>query len=261
MLQPSDVQNAESFNTLFDSAEVYQEGRKRKEIDDKINEIMLENTSIAKEIGDNVEGNWDELVVLEQKYKVNEDKINSLLADKDEYVLTAKRDVDYDSLDSLAKEVEDLGSQFQEVSNVSVIGDIENIRYPLNAETQMTSPYGNRLDPITGDSISFHAGIDLSASIGTEVLALFNGKVVGTGYGVLGGNYVRIDHGVGIISYYCHLSEIKCNVGDVVNQYDVIALSGNTGTRTTGPHLHLGLYINGKFSRSSRVIWKVGLYG
>ena len=48
------------------------------------------------------------------------------------------------------------------------------------------------------------------------------------------------------IKYFiCHCSEIYVTVGQQVNQYDIIASSGNTGSRTTGPHLHLALYING----------------
>ena len=84
----------------------------------------------------------------------------------------------------------------------------------------------------------------MRASVKTEVLAIFAGKVekVTKTYG--GGNTIWIDHGNGIKSVYMHLYSTEVSEGQTVNQYDVIALSGNTGANTTGPHLHFGLYIN-----------------
>lgn len=239
-----DLQNAEIYNSMLESAEVYQ-ASKLKEIDLGIQKYLKENQDISTDIKQMLYGDWKNLTTLDARYKSNLSKIDTLLEKKNKYELSAKREVDYSALDELSYEVEELSQQYVSATDVSILGDIDNIRYPLNAPTIVTSKYGNRLDPVTQAAIRFHAGLDLRASVGTEVISLFNGVVTHTGFGAVGGYYVRIDHGNGIATYYCHLSEIKCEPGQRVNQYDVIALSGNTGARTTGPHLHLGLYIRG----------------
>ena len=126
--------------------------------------------------------------------------------------------------------------------------------YPvIGYEYRVNSNYGTRWDPITQANYSFHEGLDLYAPSGTSIGAWFNGTVESTGYSSSSGNYVWLNHGDGIRTFYCHLSAIKCARGQTVKQGDVIALSGNTGSRTTGAHLHLGLYINGA-SRDPRKV-------
>lgn len=70
------------------------------------------------------------------------------------------------------------------------------------------------------------------------------GKVVFAGNLFYTGNVVIIDHGLNIFSLYGHLSKIKAQVGDIVNQGDIVGLAGMTG-RVSGPHLHWGIKING----------------
>lgn len=234
----------EVHNGLIDAAVEWQTQEKNR-ISKEIRELSKQNVEISKQISADFNGDWNNLVRLDKAYKINLSKMDKLLEDYDKFSLTEKRMTDYDTLDALSKELDELQKTYKEASNVKILGDVYNVIYPLAKETKMTSGFGNRIDPITGASISFHSGIDLRASVGTEVLSLFNGKVIDTGFTATGGNYVSIDHGNGIRSYYCHLSEILCEKGQEVNQYDVIALSGNTGSRTTGPHLHLALYING----------------
>jgi len=211
----------------------------------EVNNLLKENSCVSQEIANSILLDWEMLVKLDSQYKMNLKKIDDLLLKKNSYSTTDYRNIDYIALDELGKEIESLKEDYTIAIDVEVLGDVSNVKYPLGAETVVTSPFGDRIDPITKSRVSFHSGIDLRASIGTEVLALFNGVISDTGYGPLGGYYVRIDHSNGITSYYCHLDEIKCKKGQKVKQYDCIATSGNTGSRTTGPHLHLGLYING----------------
>lgn len=112
---------------------------------------------------------------------------------------------------------------------------------PLNSE--ITSLYGNAR--IFNNEIkSYHRGIDLKASIGTEIHAINHGKVVISKHRFLSGGSVVIDHGDGIFSVYYHLSEQKVKVGDIIKKGDLIALSGASG-RVSGPHLHFAILING----------------
>jgi murein DD-endopeptidase MepM/ murein hydrolase activator NlpD len=89
-----------------------------------------------------------------------------------------------------------------------------------------------------------HLGTDFRSAIGTKIPASNRGKVVMAQNLFYTGYTVVIDHGLSIFSIYAHLSELKVKEGDIVNQGDIIGLSGNTG-RSSGPHLHWGLKVQG----------------
>jgi murein DD-endopeptidase MepM/ murein hydrolase activator NlpD len=107
----------------------------------------------------------------------------------------------------------------------------------------LTSRYGYRRDPITGNQAA-HWAIDIAAAPGQPVLATADGVVVRADrIGGLG-NAVYVAHGYGIITRYGHLSEIKVHAGDRVSQRDVLGLVGNSG-RSTGYHLHYEVRVDG----------------
>lgn len=149
-------------------------------------------------------------------------------------------------LSSLSPQLEKQKKTYEKALACPVLGDVTNFQSPLDIPVQVTSPYGERLDPVTMDAITFHHGMDMHAPEGTGVLAAFHGKVEKAASGDELGNYVVIDHGCGIKTLYGHLESYQVAEGDQVYQYQYIARSGNTGSRTTGPHLHFGVYINGK---------------
>jgi murein DD-endopeptidase MepM/ murein hydrolase activator NlpD len=99
-----------------------------------------------------------------------------------------------------------------------------------------SSNYGYRIDPITGRS-TFHTGVDIIASPGTQVVAAAGGVVSGVEFHPDYGNTIDVDHDNGLTSRYAHLLKSSVKVGDVVMKGQSIAQVGNTG-RTTGPHLH-----------------------
>lgn len=107
----------------------------------------------------------------------------------------------------------------------------------------ITSTFGYRYDPFTGER-TFHKGLDIATSIGTPVVAPADGRVVSTGFHSRMGNEIVIDHGLGIVSSYGHLNDIKVKVGDRVERGQIIGTVGNTG-RSTGPHLHYEVLVNG----------------
>ncbi|HYY25596.1 MAG TPA: M23 family metallopeptidase [Candidatus Udaeobacter sp.] len=107
----------------------------------------------------------------------------------------------------------------------------------------ISSPFGYRRI-INGSARAPHAGVDLRAPMGTEVLAANRGRVVLLGDFFFSGNSLVLDHGSGLYTMYFHLSEFKVEQGAEVQKGDVIALSGMTG-RVTGPHLHWGARLSG----------------
>jgi hypothetical protein len=120
-----------------------------------------------------------------------------------------------------------------------------NWLWPLVGYTAVSSPYGYRTDPVTGEPGAFHDGIDIPAPRGTPVMAIQNGTVIQATTGSSGyGNLVRLQHDGNIQSFYGHLSGIGVRRGQQVTRGEVIGWVGSTG-KSTGPHLHLGMSQNG----------------
>nr|WP_325297621.1 M23 family metallopeptidase [uncultured Oscillibacter sp.] len=114
-----------------------------------------------------------------------------------------------------------------------------------NWRNVVTSEFGYRRDPFTGERKG-HSGMDLAVPTGTSVRAALPGTVTVSTYNQGGyGYYVMIDHGNGLSTLYGHNSQLLARVGQTVEAGDVIALSGSTG-RSTGPHLHFEVRINGE---------------
>jgi murein DD-endopeptidase MepM/ murein hydrolase activator NlpD len=114
-------------------------------------------------------------------------------------------------------------------------------RVPLDGVTKGAN-FGRRR-VLNGQPGSPHGGVDLPATTGTPVHASQTGRVVLAEPLFFAGNTVIIDHGLGIYTLYCHLSEIDAKVGDRIAAGAVLGKVGATG-RVTGPHLHWGLSVD-----------------
>ncbi|MDX1977610.1 MAG: M23 family metallopeptidase [Pseudanabaenaceae cyanobacterium bins.68] len=114
--------------------------------------------------------------------------------------------------------------------------------YPLPFRVVVTSNYGWRVNPVTGE-YAFHSGIDLGAPQGTPTLATSAGVVQFAGWAGGYGNLIELSH-QGFGSRYAHLQAIQVAVGQRVKQGQQIGLVGSTG-RSTGPHLHFELLMPG----------------
>ncbi|MDP3957521.1 MAG: M23 family metallopeptidase, partial [bacterium] len=113
---------------------------------------------------------------------------------------------------------------------------------PLAGSPAVTDVYGYSRK--TGSVNLSHNGTDFRAPEGTPVYAMNSGKVVFANSFRNYGNTVIIDHGLGIMTLYMHLSEINIKLGDRLEKGDLLARSGNTGY-SLGPHLHLSVRIGG----------------
>ncbi len=157
----------------------------------------------------------------------------------------AESEAEYDRISS---EMQDVSNQIAELSrqaaaNGSVPMGDGTLIWPTPSCTTTNSAYGYRVHPIYG-TVKFHAGEDIPAGYGAEILAAASGTVVTAGWVSGYGNYTVIDHGGGLMTAYGHQSSFAVSVGDVVTQGQVIGYVGSTGN-STGPHLHFEVYVNG----------------
>jgi murein DD-endopeptidase MepM/ murein hydrolase activator NlpD len=116
------------------------------------------------------------------------------------------------------------------------------VAWPIHGVS--TSNYGYRVDPIN-KTPTIHPGCDIGAPLGTPVYASGMAKVKSAGWDNGYGWMIVLTHGQGVESIYGHLSKINVVAGQVVARGQQIGLVGSTG-RSTGPHLHFGILVNGK---------------
>ena len=120
------------------------------------------------------------------------------------------------------------------------------------ANALIGSKFGWRADPFNGRT-SLHTGLDFAAPTGTPIMAAAVGSVVTSEHHYAYGNMVEIDHGNDLVTRYAHASKILVKKGDLVKRGQVIALVGSTG-RSTGPHLHFEVMMQGQFQDPSRFL-------
>jgi murein DD-endopeptidase MepM/ murein hydrolase activator NlpD len=118
------------------------------------------------------------------------------------------------------------------------------ITFPVAKDTPVTSEFGWRQHPITGER-KFHTGIDFGAGLGTPIYAIANGRVELAGEKGGYGNTVIVNHSAGKSTLYGHASKLYVREGQQVVRGQAIAAVGSTGM-STGPHLHFEVRINNK---------------
>ena len=128
------------------------------------------------------------------------------------------------------------------------------LQWPLPVAGTITSQFGHRVDPITGE-VSSHTGTDIACAEGTPILAAADGTVtVANSLDSWGGSYgyhIQIDHGGGLETLYAHCSSICVTTDQQVQAGQVIGYVGHTG-RATGSHLHLEVHVNGSRTDAMR---------
>jgi len=157
------------------------------------------------------------------------------------------------SVDEFSELLTKLGRQMEErtdqlsVLEALLVQDSANRKFmPTLApivDGWFSSNFGYRIDPFTGLQ-TYHEGIDFPAESGTPIVAAASGKVIDAGLHPQYGKILAIDHGNGLVSRYAHASEVFVSEGDLVMRGQRVATVGSTG-RSTGPHLHFEVRLNG----------------
>ena len=157
-----------------------------------------------------------------------------------------------------AKVMQENGTKVSQPKTVSV--PTGSYSMPVKREEFMlvTSPYGNREDPLNKGTMQVHHGIDIKTNKDAVLATEDKGTVVGVDHrtNTVGGKTVTVEYaredGSRVRVQYMHLSEIAVKKGDTVNAGQKIGVSGATGTRVTGEHLHFGV-IN--VSKDGKLQW------
>lgn len=139
---------------------------------------------------------------------------------------------------------EEIGSFYEEYLKrmIHLVG-FTPMGYPHKG--RISSNYGHRENPFTGESIERHKGLDIKGKHGELVKTTASGTIKFANHKGGYGNVVIVNHGNGYETYYGHLSKIAVKQGQKVVAGDIIGKIGSTG-RSTGPHLHYEVHKNGK---------------
>ena len=223
--------------------------------------LITEITSVDKALLNDVEAEKKEIELSKQKLQKNQESLATALKTQTQTatVLQNTKTLRENYLARLSDEekakqaqIDEMTEQYEEVNNqilelakqgldTAYIGGV--LAWPVPGYTKITSNYGMRVHPITGQ-YKLHTGVDISAPIGANFVAANDGIVTKAGYNTAYGNMVIIDHGGGISTLYAHGSEILVTVGQTVKQNEAILKVGSTGY-STGPHAHFEVRING----------------
>ena len=157
----------------------------------------------------------------------------------------AEYEISIASEDKMAKYLDEMSLQYAHEQDAELRGVYSDSQFiwPVPSCTLLTSPYGYRTHPIL-DYERLHAGLDIGAKFGEEIIAADGGTVLIAEYSDSYGNFVLIDHGDRYSTAYGHMSEIAVEAGQEVKQGELIGYIGSTGW-STGPHLHFEIRVNG----------------
>ena len=162
------------------------------------------------------------------------------------------------SLDLLQNQFDDSGRQLTLLESMLYDQQLQLAAIPSGRPSKgyITSGFGKRNDPFRG-GLAHHLGIDFDANPGDPVAAAAGGVVSVSGVKSGYGNVVEVDHGNGYRTLYGHNSRLLVRAGDIVRAGQTLARAGSTG-RSTGPHVHFEVHVNGRPVNPRRFLDKVG---
>ncbi len=196
---------------------------------DSVNLVISEKGSTLSALEDQQEYTAAQKAYVEQQYKEQQAMAEAL---KQQY---------------LAEQAANNGNTVSSSVKLEEIGLSGGFTWPIPGYSRISSEWSpSRLHPVLGVYKS-HDGMDIPAPTGTPIVAAYAGTVENAGYDAnyYGyGQFIRINHGSGVVTIYAHCSSVAVSAGQTVSAGQVIGYVGSTGY-ATGPHLHLSIYIEG----------------
>ena len=211
-----------------------------KEEQDKLNEAMLETEKLMEKLAEEIEQNAAEyeaaLSAIQTADAAIDEKIAQLYA---AYLASLGVNANNGTLSI------DTGSDGQ--SYITYTGATGTLMWPVPGCYNVSSEYGARVHPITGEVGRMHYGMDIDGygHDGGDIVAADGGVVTTVGYNNGYGNYIIVDHGNGIQTLYAHMSGTAVYEGMTVGQGETIGYLGATGM-ATGTHCHVEVFVDGE---------------
>ena len=249
----------ESISDMLNKAEYINE---LEEYDRDMLRRMEETQNAIEETKNTLLTQQADLQLLQQQKETEESTVEDLIADKQKELDSYQQQIQ-DTQAKIEENEKELKQEQELIEQMKLIeaqraaaaaaGSVstsfvytgQQFIWPLEESHRITSEFGYRTDPIDG-STSYHSGLDIGAPSGTEIHAVADGQVAWSYYSTTAGNWIGIDHGNNVYSVYMHCSLAAVEPGAYVKQGDVIGYVGSTG-RSTGPHLHLSIRVNGEY--------------
>ena len=182
--------------------------------------------------------------------------LNQRINEQEAYILSIKKiisgDVIEDSLDQNIPETQPVNTtkiQTERTENETKLSEKVKDDLRTNPKRRKKSTIQFFVEPVTGVisqefDINNHPGLDIVTTKDKTVLACLSGTVIYSGYTQKDGFVLILDHANGYISVYKHTKTVLKKLGSKVQMSDPIAIVGNTGENTSGPHLHFELWYN-----------------
>ena len=236
-----------------------------KNIQDFISNYYLigEIAEFDKDLLDTIEREKRQVKQISEELAVKQEDLNNIQASQEKTLIALEnartiKNSYANSLTEEEKQLQDKINGYQSTLNALdsqilylTVGEIGSdyvggvFLWPAPGYTTITSPFGTRVHPIL-HTVRTHNGLDIGAPYGANAVAANAGVVTTSSYLSGYGNCVIIDHGGGICTLYAHGSQLIAKVGDHVDRGQVVMKVGSTGM-STGPHLHFGVTVNGKY--------------
>jgi len=206
----------------------------KNRLDDKSGEMKSEEMKV-KQMLDNL-----------NEAEVSLDKIQNYLKErKVEFSIADKKDYN-DGIGGEYYPADELNSDLIEEKKEKIqdlLKKIQSIPIGTPHGGRLTSGFGVRGNPFSGEGVEFHPGLDFAANQGDPIQVTANGAVEFAGVRGGYGNCVVVKHGYGYKTLYGHMSRINVKIGQQVKTGDVVGFAGSTG-RSTAPHVHYEVIYN-----------------
>ena len=211
--------------------------------------IKIENVKVEKETKNN------ELKKLKEE---KQQKVNNL-TEEQKQLQTQMEEYENQMAILRKKEQEQAAIEAEQAkansnSGTTNIESTGQFLWPVPSSRNISSKYGYRIHPIYGTK-KLHAGLDIAAAGGADIVAADSGTVMLSSFGYNGGygNYIIINHGNGVTTRYAHCSDLYVSAGQTVTKGQRIAAVGSTGA-STGNHCHFEVRINGESKNPSNYL-------
>lgn len=221
---------------------------KLESYEDNVVKLQAKRKEIAEaknEVAQTIESLQTQLATLQSKYEERESLYAQLKKEQNKYA---------SQLAMMEQQQREVSAEIQRMlSSTKLSSTANSTGFIKPMSGVVTSPFGWRINPLTGRGKDFHTGIDVANQYGTPIKASRTGVVIWAGWKTGYGLCVIMDHQDGYGTVYAHMSRIAVKSGQKVSAGTVVGYEGSTGW-ATGPHLHFEIRIQGEPTNPAKFV-------